>query len=145
MLRHELAHGRDGGGGRLGSLLERPRERVRREVPQPGRRDEVAGDRLGVRDRGAVEAGVDRRDLAPQRRERALEAVEAAAVRDRVRRIRPGEGGGDRRGDAVEPSERRTRGAGSRPSPWTPRTSAIVTTTRSLLGAAFSSLVMKAS
>ena len=102
VLRDERVHRRDGGEGRLGSFLERPRERVGREVVQPGRGDEVAGNGLGVRDGCAVETRTDGRDLAPERPERALEAVEAAAVRYRVGRIGVGKCAGDRASDAIE-------------------------------------------
>ena len=130
---------------RLGSLLDRPRERVRREVAQPGRRDEVARDRLGVRDRRAVEAGADRGDLAPERRERALEALQAAAIRGRMGRVRPDEGAGDRRRRSGRARGTSYQRCGFASVPWTPRTSAIVTTLRLLLGDEFSSLVMNAS
>ncbi len=103
VLRDELGHRGEARRGRLGSLLDRPRERVRREVAQPRCGDEVARHRLRVRDGRPVEARANRRDLAPEPLERAVEAGDTAAVGGCVTRVCALERGADGTGDAPEP------------------------------------------
>src|SRR3954466_15417242 len=102
MLRDERAHRRDVGRGRLGPALDRSRERVRCEVAKAGRRDEVAGDGLGVRNGHAVEARPDVYDDLPQWSERAVEPGEAGAVRGGMARIGALERACDCLADAAE-------------------------------------------
>ncbi len=112
---------------------------------RPGRSDEVARHRLGVRDRRAAEAA--RECVATS----CLSGASERSKRWRPRRYATAWDGSARaKAAAIAVATRSSRGTsyqrcGFASLPWTPRTSAIVTTTRFLLGAAFSSLVMKAS